>query len=275
MKTIEVKLRTIDDSRLLGVYADEADCSTVVEEDTLVKCGDQIVLGYVANMGGDLGTLRSLLSRHKFQTGARGTSKMKAMKTQSSVFGYQPRSELRNKACRIAGMAVDNATLHSCLMGWTDSVAKFYRSMAPEAAALHAAETESKVLENYQIGKTMFTSGIVNKSNRLPYHYDSGNYKGAWSAMLGITDGIDGGYLNVPEYDLALKISDGSLSFFDGQARIHGVTKFTRQRADAERYTIVWYSLQKLWNCLTHREEIALMNSRSTLNNRKKSGGTK
>lgn len=273
MKTIEVNVKEVDTTKLLGLYADEADCTNKIEEDTIVTVNGQVVLGYIANMGGDLAGLRSQLAKHKFLTGNRGSSRMAAMKTQASVFGYQPRNELRNKACRIAGMALDNKALHSNLMGWTDSVAKFYRELAPEAAAQHQAETESKVLPNYKIGRTMFTSGIVNKSNRLPYHFDSGNYKGAWSAMLGITDGIDGGYLNVPEYDLALKISDGSLSFFDGQARIHGVTKFTRQRADAERYTIVWYSLQKLWRCLTKREEIALMNERSTNNNRKKSKG--
>ena len=42
--------------------------------------------------------------------------------------------------------------------------------------------------------------------------------------MLGIKKWITGGHLVIPEYDVALEISDGSMCLFDGQAHIHGVT---------------------------------------------------
>ena len=167
-------------------------------------------------------------------------------------------------------MAKENPEAHDLLTAWTQRITEFYERLAPDAARHHKQETKNKIPVEYQIPESMFTSGIVNKSNQLPYHYDSGNFKGAWSAMLALTKGIDGGHLVIPEYDLALAVTDGSLSFFDGQAKLHGVTPFTRTRTDAERYTIVWYSLRKLWECLPRREEIRLANSRVTKNNRKK-----
>jgi len=271
MQRISIKTREIDPEKYLGNYAQASDVSTVIDEDVVVEVDGVVVLAYVASVGEDIEELRGMLNEHKFGVAQRASSK-KAFYSASAVFGYQPRLPLRTvtQNCRIASLVRSNKELHSLLVAWTDAATRVYRELAPDAASHHTEQTANKILEEYRIPRSMFTSGIVNKSNQLPYHYDSGNFVGAWSAMLGLSKGVSGGFLNIPEYDIALKISDGSLSFFDGQSRLHGVTPFTRNDATAERYTIVWYSLRKLWDCLPYREELAHVNQRMTEQNRMK-----
>jgi hypothetical protein len=275
MKRIEATVRELDPNDYLSRSADLSDVSTVIDEDTVVTHNGRVVLGYCSSIGGQLDELRSALENSKsdFITGFRAT-KSNAMKPTAVTFGYMPRLEIRvaTKACRIASLYSKNKSMHDLLVAWTGAVTRFYSELAPEAAEAHLKETTERVRSEYRIPKSMFTSGIVNKSSQLPYHYDSGNFKGAWSAMLGLTKGIHGGHLVIPEYDIALAITDGSLSFFDGQSRLHGVSPFRRKWDDAERYTIVWYSLEKLWRCLSNREEIANANRSVTQINRKRAG---
>jgi hypothetical protein len=68
--------------------------------------------------------------------------------------------------------------------------------------------------------------------------------------MLGYKHGVQGGHLVVPQYGLALEIEDGTISCFDGQIALHGVTPFTRTARDSYRYTIVYYAKQGMWKCL-------------------------
>jgi len=271
MRRIQIQTKQIDPEDYLGKYANVDDVSTIVDEDCVVEVDGKVVLAYIQNMGGPLEHLRAALDSHKFGGGARATNR-NAMITTASVFGYQPRMEFRTatRFCRVAATARQNKPFHDLLMAWTASITRVYLELAPDAAKSHKAETDKRISKEYQIPQSMFTSGIVNKSNQLPYHYDSGNFIGAWSGMLGLSKNINGGVLSIPEYDLGIPITDGSLSFFDGQARIHGVTPFKRTSVDAERYTIVWYSLRKLWECLPFKEEIKLANERVTKGNRKK-----
>ena len=272
MRRISIQTKEIEPDKYLGNYANASDVSTVIDEDVIIEVDGEVVLAYVSDIGEDIRELREMLSEHKFGVQQRASSK-KAFYSASAGFGYQPRLPLRTvtQNCRIASLVRSNKDLHSLLVSWTNAVTRVYKELAPDAAKHHTDQTEENILEEYRLPRSMFTSGIVNKSNQLPYHYDSGNFVGAWSAMLGLSQGVSGGFLNIPEYDIALKISDGSLSFFDGQSRLHGVTPFTRNTPAADRYTIVWYSLRKLWDCLPYREELAHANQRMTEQNRIKS----
>ena len=56
--------------------------------------------------------------------------------------------------------------------------------------------------------------------------------------------------------DLKLEIADGSLSIFDGQSILHGVSPFVKTSADAYRYTVVYYTLEQMWKCETITDEL-------------------
>mgnify|MGYP003336309376 FL=1 len=115
---------------------------------------------------------------------------------------------------------------------------------------------EEKIKNEWVIKGTPFTSGIVNKDNPLKYHFDSGNFKGVLSNMVAFKKNMNGGRLIIPAYNIKLEIEDGSLSVFDGQSILHGVSPFDKKNNDAYRYTIVYYSLEQMWKCETINDEL-------------------
>jgi hypothetical protein len=60
--------------------------------------------------------------------------------------------------------------------------------------------------------------------------------------MLAVRHGIGGGLLYLADYDVYLAVPHGSISIFDGQSVLHGVTPFTITSHDAWRYTLVAYA---------------------------------
>jgi len=271
MNRLDVVEHLTNPEQLVGVYADESDASIVIDSDTLVYDeNNQLVCAYLKQFPADIENLRAALLNTKIIVDARAGRV--PMKASSVTFGYLPAIHTRNHPCRVASLCRKNTIAHEELMSMTETVADCYLRIAPKIAGSHLSETKTKTLPEYRIHETMFTSGIVNKSSQLPYHFDSGNFKGAWSAMLGLSKGIAGGNLVLPEYNLKMAITDKSICFFDGQKRVHGVTPIYRSDEQAERYTIVWYSLERLWKCLTHKDEIKRMNASQTKKNRNKRG---
>lgn len=43
---------------------------------------------------------------------------------------------------------------------------------------------------------------------------------------------------------------------FDGQGLLHGVTPIFKKTARAVRYSIVYYSMRQMWNCLPITDEL-------------------
>jgi hypothetical protein len=177
--------------------------------------------------------------------------------SQAKTVGHLERNPVRQRDfCRMAGLATEDPEGHARILEYIGSTAAYYERLNPQLFAGHT-EAAGKVLDQYRIGESPFTSAIINKDNVLPYHYDSGNFKDVWSLMLGFKKDVEDGYLVVPEYDLALEVADNSLSGFDGQVALHGVSPFKKLSRYAYRYTIVAYSKSGMWKCLSLDEEIA------------------
>jgi hypothetical protein len=75
--------------------------------------------------------------------------------------------------------------------------------------------------------------------------------------MLVLKKDVDGGYLIIPELDLALECPDGALVIFNGQNILHGVSPIEYTNNKAYRYSVVYYSLEQMWKCEPLDEEIA------------------
>lgn len=193
------------------------------------------------------------------------------MFTRARTFGYAPRLEIRNQPCRKVTLAAEQPLEHSVLLDAASLAYRCYCDSFPERASSHA-ELSQRVLPEYRIGNTPFTSGIVNQNNPLPYHFDRGNFRGVNSAMLGFKRDVEGGHLTIPELDLAFDIGDQSLLLFDGQSLLHGVTPFRRMSDAAARYTIVFYSLEGMWRCEPPGEEVRHFNRRMTAQGRRRAG---
>jgi hypothetical protein len=204
---------------------------------------------------GNLDLLRSMLYAHKgFQKSSRGSGLVNT----SRIFGYQPRAAVRMRPyCSSASVHNDSPKLGSMLEAQAEELQRVFAERAPEEFAGMQKTVTEKVRPEWRMNGSVFTSGIVNKSNALAYHKDRGNFPGCWSAMIALRRGITGGLLVVPEVKLVFDLPDQSALFFDGQGLWHGVTPIVKTDPTAQRFTIVYYALSEMWKCKTLQEEIA------------------
>lgn len=141
-------------------------------------------------------------------------------------------------------------------------MSRIYRAINPKLYERHH-ELSKRVNPDYIINNAIYTSGIVNKNNPLFYHFDSGNFKNVWSGMITFKQDIEGGDLHFPGLNIKFVLNDNAVIFFDGQSLVHGVTPIVMQNKDAYRYTTVYYSMEQMCKCLSMKEELARVQTRS------------
>ncbi len=60
---------------------------------------------------------------------------------------------------------------------------------------------------------------------------------------------VEGGLLHLADYDTYLDIAHGSITIFDGQSVVHGVTPLTKVGPGGYRYTTVAYAKRDMKLC--------------------------
>jgi len=257
MKTILVERKQIDLEKYKHRTALETDYSTLLTESAIIADKDtgEILCIYkeLDDEELDYKPILGALNNVEFHTGKRSHS---GLLSTSRVFGYSPRLTLRRDYCTSTSFARDYPEEHAVVCNYGEKIASIYHESDPEMYKKHADITGEKVLGEYKIPKTPFTSGIVNKDNQLKYHFDTGNFKEVYSAMLVLKRDIAGGHLSIPEFDMGIELKNNSLFMFDGQGLLHGVTPIFKKTARAVRYSIVYYSMRQMWNCLPITDEL-------------------
>jgi len=231
-------------------HAVEADYETLIDEPFNLYEDGKLALSYVIPED-NLEPLRLACKTIKYTKNFR----QGGLKTTSRVFGYEPRKVLRKDYCSVTSLARDFPKQNSIIIKAASMVGRNYQKVNPDLYAYHKSETEQKVGRDWKINDAPFTSGIINENNPLKYHFDSGNYRNVWSGMVVFKEGITGGYLSLPEFNIAVALRDKSLIYFDGQGILHGVTPIQRLSEYSKRYSIVYYSLKGIWNCLPLDDE--------------------
>lgn len=252
MKTINVTKKDLDINDYAFRDAEESDYSRLIKEPCIVKHDGKVLAVYLVLSDKETETLRSIIKEVKCSPDRRS----KGLIVNAVVFGYTPRKTLTRDYCSSAMMAHNNPKAHSIVCDFGKTLAKYYQRECSEIYQEHLETTKSKVKPNWVIEDTPFTSGIINKDSALRYHFDKGNFANVYSNMIALKHGVTGGYLAMPEYDIGLEVADNSVVLFDGQKILHGVTPIHKHTADAYRYTIVYYTLKKMWNCETPKEEL-------------------
>tara|TARA_Y100001973_G_C5175340_1_gene321545 strand:- start:124 stop:942 length:819 start_codon:yes stop_codon:yes gene_type:complete len=268
MKTLTIKKSKINYRSFRHRKADESDCATLIDEDVTIYKDQETEPTVVYKTNIDTKGLLKACQNIDYQTSTRTSG----MVTTSRIFGYSPRNHIRNAPCRATSLAKEDAENHKSLVEGAEIAASIYEEFAPSQAKKHMAQTERLVLPQYRLGKSMFTSGIVNENNPLLYHFDSGNYPNVWSAMFAFKHKIDGGYLCCPELDVKFATSNNSVIMFDGQGLLHGVSPIKMTSEDSKRYTIVYYSLKNMWSCEALGDEISNMRASRTLTEMDRAG---
>ena len=255
MQFLNAQLKSLDCKELRKHHAKEGDCSILVKEDTTVLLNGKPIVVYVANLPKATDELFDALIKIKYEANTRTNG----LVTSSKIFGYAPRNAIRQRACRAAAIAYQHPRESDVLKDFAKVASDQYHATNEQLATRHMALTEQNVKPSYRMAGSMFTSGIVNHNNPLKYHFDSGNYVGVWSAMFAFKRDVDGGRLACPEIDIAFECANRSLTMFDGQSILHGVTPIIKKRPDSVRYTVVYYSLKQMWSCESNQNEIERM----------------
>ena len=253
IKRVELSKQEINLEEYRLRSALESDYSQIFKSSTLLVSKGKVKIIYLDldDIGFDPTEVVEALKRIKYETSTRTGG----LKTTSRIFGYAPRVPVRKDFCSATSLIQDFPKEHLVVCNYAQKVSEIYGIIQPDIYDKHKEEA-NKVLKDWRIHKTPFTSGIINKNNPLKYHYDTGNFKNVYSCMLGFKHNIAGGYLACPEYDCAFEIKNNSLHIFDGQNILHGVTPFKQLTEDAYRYTMVYYSLKAMWSCLPVNEEV-------------------
>lgn len=228
--------------------------------------GDTMKALYIDHVDEDLDWLRKALVRIHYQENYRTGG----MLTKSRTIGYLPRNTIRRDFCTSAGLANQQPEEHAAVTRAGEIVARYYREHNPDLYQEHKRQAEEKIEDGYDLQDTAFTSGIVNDTTPLKYHFDSGNFHDVWSGMLVIRIGVKGGHLALPEFNIGVECRDKSLFFFDGQGILHGVTPIKKLDPDARRFTVVYYSMRDMWNCDPLDDELARIRNLKTERERKR-----
>lgn len=245
--------------------AAEEDCSTVVREPFRLYEDGRLMAAYIdladdADDGPALDAVYAAVRRVRFETSAR----TRGLVSTSRVFGYLPRVPIRRDFCTATSLASEQPAEHAAVVAAGRIVARWYERLNPVLYAAHRERATDGLLPEYRLEDEVFTSGIINENNPLKYHFDRGNIPDVWSGMLVLREGVAGGMLALPEFDLAVAVKHKSVFYFDGQGILHGVTPMRLLRPTARRYSLVYYSMRELWHCEPLGAEVARIRARRT-----------
>lgn len=264
MKTLVIKRKKINLDEYIKRTALETDYEKLIDEPTILIDEDEgavkIIYDQLENFESD--EVVRALKNIKYHEGKRA----RGLVSRSRIFGYRPRLEMRADFCSTTSLAVEAPSQHAIVAGLAKQLEEHYRKYDPAMYEKHKGITDSKVKKSYRMeGESVFTSGIINKNNPLKYHFDSGNFNDVYSCMVVFKGGgVEGGYLSVPEYGVGFKLPNNSIFLFDGQGIAHGVTPIRFASDKSYRFSIVYYSLKRMWQCLEIDEELARVKKRKT-----------
>lgn len=182
--------------------------------------------------------------------------RLSGFKNAHRTFGHSAPVPLRRRyGCSVCQFNQEYPRLTARMEQFAELAYDVLREHAPDIADAHE-EAIAEIDRSWLFGRSVWTSGIVNRTSALPYHRDAGNVAGSWSAMLGLRRGVTGGLLHLAEYDAYLTIPDRSITLFDGQGVLHAVTPFRQEHTGAYRYTAVVYAKNAMKKCLAGDAEV-------------------
>jgi hypothetical protein len=256
MQIIYLNKKQINLREFVQRRADESDCRELLKDEFKLvdKSTNRVVALYCKpDEANGFKSLFDACLNTKYQE----TYRTSGLKTTSRIFGYNPRNAIRKDFCSIASFANEQPETHKTILSGGALAAKYYAVHNEELYLDHLATTTDKIVDDFRLPDVPFTSGIINDNNPLCYHFDSGNFKDVWSAMIVLKKDISGGYLSMPEYGISCEVANNSIFYFDGQSILHGVTPIKKLTPTSRRFSIVYYSLKAMWNCQPLRDEIA------------------
>lgn len=192
------------------------------------------------------------LTKAAITTNAKASTRTSGAKTRSSVFGYMPRNPLRYNYCRKT-IATKNEKIN-----WQILVDFAKNKLMPFYIQNFYLDVEQKmqekILADWKIDDTVFTTISINFNQLIKTHTDSFNTKGSLSNVLILKENAVGGELYLPEYDAYIPQNHGDMTVFRGEEILHGVCECDISKG--WRASLVFYQLEQLQHCYPYIKEI-------------------
>jgi hypothetical protein len=257
MKKVEVTKNKIDLNNYIKKVANEKDCSNIIDFDCLIYVDGIPKIAYLTIPDELTKYVRQSCINVKLNNVERLSSGL-ITEGKNRVFGYRPSRSMSQFAstCSTTGLAKDFPLEHSALCAFSKVAKDYYNEIFPNQYKHNLDIVNEKILKEWVLEDTVFTSGIINKDSVLQYHFDIGHVSKALSVMLTFKKDLIGGNLAIPEINTLLKLNDNTLLIFDGQELLHGVTPIIKKNKKSYRFTVVYYSLIQMWKCLTITDEV-------------------
>ena len=130
-------------------------------------------------------------------------------------------------------------------------------------------EYAERLLPDWRINETPWTTLTVNNNYSTGIHVDSGDLDAGVSCLLVLRRGdYDGAILTFPQWEIGVDLQDGDLLLMDAH-QWHANTPMVMRSADAERVSVVFYLREGLLRCDTpeaeeakHQAQVAAYNRR-------------
>lgn len=257
MLDIQVSKREVNIKELYKRQAQEDDVDNCIDEPCNVYCNGEKILHY-DNF--DVSDIRKILPKIKFIRSTR----VSGFQAHTKSFGYQAKSMLKNNPCAMSRFASEQPEYNHLILSKIPKIEQIYEREFPEKYTYHQEIVNKTLLSDWILPGSVFTSGIINRNNPILYHHDSNNFKGVCSAMLNFRDNIAGGNLVLPEYNVKFSLKNNTIIYFEGKSILHGVTPIQCFDKTSERFSIVYYSVEALKECLSCKEEIEYIKKRKT-----------
>lgn len=231
--------------------AKKEDCSQFLDEPAMIYVDGVLAAIYCDISHLETKTLVDALRKLKISAQPRSSGMM----SNSQTFGFMPRRPLgRGDFCSASLLDRDHPETAILVEEFVEPLVEIYRKVNPSLVRMHE-QAADKIRPEWRI-HGLYSSGIINRDNFLPYHFDSGNISDCWSIMPVFKQDTEGGHLAVPQLDLCVDCKDHSCLMFDGQSYLHGVTPFRKTKDSGYRLSVVYYTLKQLWDCLPFDEEL-------------------
>lgn len=200
----------------------------------------------------DTETYRALVKQLRYNT----TQRVSGLTTTSTIFGFAPPVEIRNKPfCSSTSLAEKQPKENRFLSYYCEKhIMPLFKVHYAENLREHM-EAIKEIDSDWIMKGTIFTGGVINSSNQLNYHTDTQNIKGSINAMPYFTRDVDGGELVCPEYNLRIQPKDKYVLLFRNDL-VHGVAPIYLRNKNSYRYSVVYYAQNRMQYCGSLLEEL-------------------
>jgi hypothetical protein len=189
---------------------------------------------------------------------------MRCVMVESAVIGYFDRQGGRFPFCRATAFTAKEVEKWNHVVPLAQHVATQFKETMPTRYAVQEAATK-KVLPQFTIAKTPFSTLTVNHNIAGRIHRDAGDFKEGFGCLSVLRKGqYRGGWLVFPAYRVAVDLGHGDIIFFNPH-EWHGVTDFYDTEPGFERISVVYYLRKKMNECLAPKDEVARLRARQEI----------